>query len=161
MTVQRHLPGRDYQSLKAATRRLVDKAGGPSAAADVTRTAHQHLSAYGSVNRDLAERFMPIDVAADLEAETGDPVVTRVLARLSGYLLVQAPRTDHLGSHLAKAVANALKETSEVFLAIAERSADGKICADDVKVIGREIDEALSKLAALKLQVEADGEVDE
>lgn len=155
--LSRQLAGREYQAIKAATRRLVSAAGGPSAASDVTRGAHQHMSAYGSAHPDQADRFMPVDVVADLEAQVEQPILTAALARLGGFLLVPQPRADRLGAALAIAAAKALKETSEVFVSVAERSADGEICADDAAAISKEIDEAMIKLAALKLQVQAEG----
>lgn len=160
MTV-RQLPGLDYRTLKAATRRLVEAAGGATAAAEITRGAHQHMSAYGSANPDQAERFMPIDVVADLESETEQPILTKALAKLSGFLLVPEPKVVGSGTALGLVTAKALKETSEVFVALADAHGDGRICAADVAKIGREIDEAMVKLAALKLQVQLDGEAAE
>ena len=160
MTIGRQLPGRDYKALKAATRRLVEASGGPSAAAEVTRGAHQHLSAYGSANDDQADRFMPVDVLADLECQVGQPLLTRALARLSGFLLVPAPKPDVTGSALGIITASALKEISEVFVALADGMGDGKISTDDADKIGKEIDEALAKLVALKLQVNLEAGAD-
>lgn len=161
MKTGRQLPDRDYQALKAATRQLVNAAGGAVAAAGVTRGDHQNISRYGSANLDNADRFMPIDVIADLESECEQPVLTKELARLSGYLLVQVPKVVRSGTALGLVTAGALKETSEVFVALAEGLGDGKICAADALNIGREIDEALAKLAALKLQVNAEVEMDQ
>lgn len=155
----RQLPQREYDGLKAATRRLVQAAGGAVAAASITRGAHQHLSAYGSAHEDQAERFAPIDVVADLESEVEKPIVASYLANLLGFMLVPVPVAAKLGAGLAKAAAAALKETSEVFVQVADRSADGVICPDDGKAIVKEIDEAIVKLAALKAQVLHDSEV--
>lgn len=158
MTRARQLPDRDYQALFAATRQLVNAAGGPVAAAAITRGDHQSISRYGSAHPDNADRFMPIDILADLESECEQPVLTAALARLSGHLLVPVPSVVLSGTALGVITAKALKETSEVFVALADRMGDGKLCADDAAHIGREIDEALSKLAALKLQVNAEAE---
>lgn len=160
MTSGRQLPDRDYQALKAATRQLVNAAGGSVAAAAVTRGDHQSISRYGSAHPDNDGRFIPVDVIADLESECEQPVLTRELARLSGHLLVPVPHVVRSGTALGVITAKALKETSEVFVALAEGMGDGKICADDAANISREIDEALTKLAALKLQVHAEAEAD-
>lgn len=160
MSRGRQLPDRDYQALKAATRQLVNSAGGASAAAAVTRGDHQSISRYGSAHADNADRFMPIDVLADLESECEQPVLTKELARLSGHLLVPVPSVVRSGTALGVITAKALKETSEVFVALADGMGDGKLCAADAAHIGREIDEALAKLAALKLQVNAEAEMD-
>lgn len=156
----RQLPDRDYQALKAASRQLVNAAGGTVAAAAVTRGDHQSISRYGSAHPDNADRFMPIDVLADLESECEQPLLTKELARLSGHLLVPVPHVVRSGTALGVVTAKALKETSEVFVALADSMGDGKLCAADAAAIGREIDEALAKLAALKLQVQAEAEAD-
>lgn len=84
----RHLPSADYTALKAAFRRLVRAAGGGRASAAVTVVDAARISLYGNPNTPDSARC---DVIADLEGETGDPIVTRELARLSGYVLVPVP----------------------------------------------------------------------
>ena len=158
MTRGRQLPDRDYQALKAATRQLVNAAGGSVAAAAVTRGDHQGISRYGSAHDDNADRFTPVDVLADLESECEQPLLTRELARLSGHLLVPVPRSVGSGTALGVITSKALKETSEVFVALADAMGDGRICTADALRIGREIDEALIKLVALKLQVNSEAE---
>lgn len=158
MSRGRQLPDRDYQALKAATRQLVNAAGGATAAAAVTRGDHQNISRYGSAHADNFDRFMPIDVIADLESECEQPVLTRELARLSGHLLVPVPNVVGSGTALGLVTAMALKETSEVFVALADGMGDAKLTAAEAANIGREIDEALSRLAALKFQVNAEAE---
>lgn len=161
MAKGRQLPDRDYQALKAAARQLVKANGGAVAAATVTRGDHQSISRYGSAHPDNADRFMPIDVLADLESECEQPVLTRELARLSGHVLVPVPHVTGSGRPLGIKTAQALKETSEVFVALAEAIGDGHLCADDATRIGQEIDEALAGLIALKLQVNAEAEAEQ
>lgn len=152
----RQLPANDYAGIKAATRRLIAEAGGAVDAARATRLDHQGISRFGNSHPDHDERFMPADVIADIEAECGQPILTRKLAELSGYLLVAVPVAGRSGAVLGAVTAKALKETSDVFVALGEGLGDGAICAADAERIGREIDEAMSKLAGLKLQVEAE-----
>ncbi|WP_430436831.1 hypothetical protein [Oceanibaculum nanhaiense] len=87
-----------YRGLKTATRRLVDATGGIDPAAASTRVGRATMAQYYSpADRDEAV-FVPLDVIADLERVTGEPLVTRQLARLSGFDLVPAeaplPATD-------------------------------------------------------------------
>ena len=154
----RQLPASDYQKLKAASRALVATVGGAVAAAGVTRGDHQSVSRYGSAHPDNADRFMPIDVLADLESESEQPVLTRVLAEMSGYLLVPVPRAVGSGTALGRVVAAALKETSQVFVRMADALGDGRLSADEAKEIAAEVNEAMIMLAALKLQVNAEAE---
>lgn len=154
----RQLPANDYALLKAATRKLISYAGGPVAAAAVTRGGHQNVGRYGSAHADDGERFMPADVIADLESESGQPVLTRTLARLSGHLLVPEPHVVRSGTALGAITAKALKETSDVFVALGDGLGDGHLCAADAARIETEIEEAIIKLMALRLQVQAEAE---
>ncbi len=154
----RQLPANDYALLKAATRKLISHAGGAVAAAAVTRGGHQNIGRYGSAQPDDGERFMPADVIADLESECGQPVLTRALAKLAGFLLVPEPRGGQAGTALGMITARALKEISDVFVALAEAQGDGKLCAADAARIDAEIEEAIIKLLALRFQVQADAE---
>ncbi|MFP9138721.1 phage regulatory CII family protein [Devosia sp. XGJD_8] len=153
----RQLPESDYFKLRAATRRLVKFAGNGSQAALITRVSQQRLSEYGQPEAQL---FIPIDVVADLEAECG-PVVTTELAALSNYLLVPMPEACRKGAVLGRITGEAMKETSEVFITIADIIKDGVVTGAEVKRLSHEIDEALAKLVALKLQVAADSEAAE
>lgn len=152
----RQLPASDYEAIRAGTRRLITLVGGPVAAAAVTRGDHQNISRYGSAHPDNAERFMPLDVAADLEAECEQPVLTKLLARLAGYMLVALPRALRSGSALGVITAASLKETADVFVALGASLGDGRLSAGEAANIEREIDEAMAKMAALKLQVQAE-----
>lgn len=75
-----------YRQLKAAARRLVAKAGGLEAAAAVTRV---NVSRLGDYQHPEALAFMPADVIADIESDVGDPIVTRELAALAGFDLIE------------------------------------------------------------------------
>lgn len=111
----RHLPLRDYHALKAATRDLVDAAGGGKRVAQLTRASEGRLSEACAAH--VMDRFAAIDVVADLEAETGMHFVTRCLADLSGFDLVPrraATRLD-LHEHLARIA----KECGEAQAALA------------------------------------------
>lgn len=154
----RQLPANDYAAIKAATRQLIAHAGGAVAASAVTRGGHQNIGRYGSAQPDDGERFMPADVVADLESECGQPVLTRALAKLAGHILVPEPRVARSGTALGSITGKALKETSDVFVALGEGLGDGAICAADAARIDAEIDEAIVKLLALRLQVQAEAE---
>ena len=148
----RQLPASDYFSIKAAIRQLVIRAGRGPKAAGVTRVDQQRLSDYGN---DHSKWFMPVDVVADLEAEVG-PVVTEQLALLCNHILVPMPAVARDGSALDLVSAQALKEIADVFVALGEARADGRLCGDEAAKVLAEIHGAIAKLALLKLQVEAE-----
>lgn len=154
----RQLPANDYSAIKAATRQLIAHAGGSVAASAVTRGGHQNIGRYGSAQADDAERFMPADVVADLESECGQPVLTRALAKLAGHILVPEPRVTRSGTALGAVTAAALKETSEVFVSIADGLGDGSISVAEASRIEADIEDAIVKLLALREQVRAEAE---
>lgn len=95
MTAARRHPALVYAQIKTWTRLLVEAAGGLEAAATVTRVRPSALQTYYSPQHP--EAFAPADVLADLQAFTGDPLVTRYLAKLCGFDLVPIePRGDEV-----------------------------------------------------------------
>lgn len=91
----RQYPDATYHGLKTACRRLVDAAGGIDPAAASTRVSRATMAQYYSpADRDEAV-FMPIDIVVDLERVTGEPLVSRHLARLAGHDLVPSPAAAH------------------------------------------------------------------
>lgn len=111
-----------YWELKAATRQLIRKAGGLESAATVTRVrAHQTLARYASPNH---AETAPIDVIADLEADTGDAGVTRTLARLAGLVVFALPDAG-ADAVWARGLGAAARETGEAIAAIGEAIAEG------------------------------------
>lgn len=153
----RQLPAADYFGLKAAVRRLVTMAGHGPQAATITRVSQQRLSEYGQPGSPL---FAPIDVVADLEAECG-PIVTAQLAALCHHLLIPMPEACRRGSVLGRITGEAMKETSEVFIAIADIIKDGVVTGAEAVHLAHEIDQAIAKLVALKLQAAAESEGEE
>ena len=81
----------EYMALKAAFRRLTKAVGGQESAASVTRVDYQRIGRYA---RPTEPSFAPIDVVADLEADLGNPMITRVLADMQGYILIAKPPVD-------------------------------------------------------------------
>ena len=76
----------DLRALKTAARLLVGAVGGLEAAASVCRVNKSVLAA--AYDPHQPDRYLPIDVVADLELVAAEPVVTHVLARLAGQALV-------------------------------------------------------------------------
>lgn len=138
----RQLPAVDYASLKTATRGLIKAIGTETDAATVTRVAQQHLSRYVSTASDNAEMFAPVDIVADLEAECGQPIVTRKLAEFSGHELVPLPEILRDGNGLDQVSGAAVKETGEFLAALGTALADGKLGEKEMAAVsseGREV----------------------
>ncbi|SLN77536.1 phage regulatory CII family protein [Oceanibacterium hippocampi] len=145
----------DYLRLKAAFRRLVRAAGGLESAAMVTRVGKTELGRYQHVNEPL---FAPVDVVADLEADTGEAPVTREMARMAGLAVFPLPRPEHDDPAWVGHIAKTAKECGEAVARTAEAlSVGGTITADEIREMGlrQEIAEAVEALAALDAALRA------
>ena len=148
MNTPSFLARRDYDRIRASTRTLVDRAGGPVfAAREIVRVDAARLSRYGAPHETC---FIPVDVVADLEAEVGEPIVTRVLADLCGFVLIPKPgaKGDPDWLRCASAV---IRECAEVSGAIgAALAEDGTISEQEAAQIARQAHKAMEQLAAVE-----------
>jgi hypothetical protein len=147
----RNLLGDDHLMLKAAYRTLLKAAGGPVYAAEhITRTDAARLSRYGNPNEQM---FAPMDVIRDLEAHVGEPIVSRVLADLAGFVLVPkkaATRSVDFDQHLATVA----REMSDVVGEIVAAKADGTVTPNEIKSIRTQVRESQEALADLDADLE-------
>jgi len=125
MNEGRQLPARDYASLKAEFRDLVEAGGGVTRAARITRVNAPRLSNYCS-SQDSS--FAPVDVIADLEAEVGEPIVTRILADLSGYVLVRKAAVEHPVETIDRAAAPVMQAVGKAMMELGTALRDG-VCS--------------------------------
>lgn len=88
-----------FYQLKAANRLLIKKNGGIEAAAAITSLSKTQI---GRFNNDRDTELMPIPAVLRLEAECGDPAVTRVMATLNGCKLVDPESTKQEGACLLR-----------------------------------------------------------
>jgi hypothetical protein len=118
-----------YLRLKAVSRRLTDAAGGPVPAARITRIDAPRLSRCGS---NFEAMFLPLDVISDLEVDTGEPIVSRELARQAGFVLVPAPVA---GARLgATDIGCLVKESGDVVSGlVASLEGDNRVTAQDAR----------------------------
>ncbi|MEK9722111.1 MAG: phage regulatory CII family protein [Rhodospirillaceae bacterium] len=139
----------ERNALKSAFRLLLKRAGGQESAAFVTRGAHQSLNRYG--NPSIPEIHAPIDVVVDLERDVGEPIVTRRLADLAGFVLFAKPPANADPDWVAR-LGRLAKEVGEAMARIGEAVASGgTVTAEESRrlELRREIAEGLSALAAI------------
>ncbi|MFD2206611.1 hypothetical protein [Kiloniella antarctica] len=79
----RYLARADYAPLKNLARELVRLCGGGKHAAEISRACESSISGYVS---NTSPQFMPIDVVADLEAHTGQRIISQYLVDLTNEL---------------------------------------------------------------------------
>lgn len=144
----RPLAAEAYARLKAATRKLVRDAGGCEFAE--TRVGKTKLAEYGAPN--MPDRFAPIDVIADLEKSTGQPLVTRELAAAAGYELVPAGMAAVPLKRLETHLLDLMGRLGALSAEIAEAEKDGHLDAVELERI---------RVAAQSLKVEIDRTYDD
>ena len=125
-------------ALKAAFRRAVLLAGGPSAAAAQTRVDAARLSRYGN---PTAPEFPPIDVCEAIDALAGDDVILRMLAQLRGYDLV-AHQASPQSADLTRQAGAIARDSGDLISTALDAARDGKLSPNEA----RAIDEAAADL---------------
>lgn len=138
----RQLPASDYAGLKTATRVLTKAIGNQCDAAQATRVGQQAISTYASTSDDHSDVFAPVDVIADLEAECGQPIVTRKLAELSQHELVPLPELLRDGKGLEQISGAAVKEAGEFLSVLGSALSDGTLGEKELAAVsaeGREV----------------------
>lgn len=152
----------DYLRLKAATRRTVRAAGGVEVASLSTRVGMQRLSSY---QRPHEPDFMPIDVAADLTAESGDLSIVTALAQLLGCVLVRLPEEpEGEGTPWHRTLADLATRTSEVMRRLSDALTDdglvdvGESRRSQIRDVVREAVESLVILEDRLARLEGDTE---
>jgi hypothetical protein len=146
----------DLRALKTATRRLITAVGGLEAAATVCRVNKSVLAA--AYDPHQPDRFLPIDVVADLELVAAEPIVTAVLARLAGHALVPLATT---GGQEAQALVAVFRGASDVGAEFAGAMADGRLSRAERGAISDRLmtlqAAAMQAVAALMQDQEGDG----
>jgi hypothetical protein len=153
----------ERSALKTTFRMLLKLVGGQEAAENFTRGRHQTLNRYG--NEKEPDCHAPIDVILDLERVHGQPLVTKLLADMAGYLLVkkveQAGTSDMLAhlSAVAKESGDVLTVLSGVVSGEADSEESLRKLVKEARE-GREAYAAVEEAARVRLeQVQGRGRV--
>ncbi|MBP2560824.1 hypothetical protein J2857_003593 [Neorhizobium galegae] len=133
-----------FYQLKAANRLLIKKNGGIEAAAELTSLSKSQI---GRCNNDGDTELLPIPAILRLEAECGDPCVTRVMAGLHGRKITDPESSGPDGSCL-------MRENAELQRLNAEYGRNAAIALSDLNVTRAESAQAVKDLQALRDQVD-------
>ena len=128
-----------FYQLKAANRLLIKKNGGIEAAAELTSLSKSQI---GRCNNDRDNEILPIPAVLRLEAECGDPCVTRVMAVLHGCKLSDPDLARQDGACL-------LRGSLSVGEKYAEFQRNAAIAFADLKVTKTEAQQGIRDLQAL------------
>lgn len=120
-----------YRGLKTATRKLLESFGPIKCAAGVSRIeSGSTLARFHSQSPADEDRFMPVDVALDLMAASGDRAVLDYMADQLGYLVTPAPAPADCAM---SASALQLAELGQTIQKIARTIEDGEVTAAEVR----------------------------
>ncbi len=134
----RRLPPACYDRLKAATRRQIKASGGLEAAAAVTRVGKTELGSYQANGN--ATRFAPVDVVADLQADSSDTALLEALANLINCIVVPLHVT---GGALHRDMAAFGQHAAEVFRDYAEIRNHGTTTIKDLQRLDRDLEQVI------------------
>jgi len=140
---------------KLATQELIKGIGGLEAGAGFCRVGKSVLGDAQNIN--CGDRWLPIDVVADLEPlareREGWPHVTRWLCQQMGGTFVALPRGGVGREDLLGSVGRLAKEHGDIATAICGALADGSVSAEEAATALVQVQEAQAVLAALAMQL--------
>lgn len=128
-----------FHQLKAANRLLIKKNGGIEASADVCSLSKSQV---GRCNADSDTELLPIPAVLRLEAECGDPCVTRVMAGLHGCKLTDPEEINKDGTCLVRG-------SLDVGSAANEYQRNASVAFSDLKVSNHEARQGMTDLDKL------------
>lgn len=142
---------------KIATHNMIKGVGGFQASEPFCRLKKSSLQECTSLSDLHAERFIPIDVVAELEPlsreRDGWPHVTRWLCGLMGGVFVPVPQGIPGREDLIGSVGRLAKEAADVTQTICGAVADGDVNAAEIAAARIQIEEAMAVLATLDRQL--------
>lgn len=128
-----------FYQLKAANRLLIKKNGGIEAAAEICSLSKSQI---GRCNNDGDTELLPIPAQLRLEAECGDPCVTRVMAGLHGCKLSDPAAKNEEGACL-------LRGALQVGTLANEYQRNASVAFSDLKVSRAEAQQGIRDLQAM------------
>lgn len=146
----------DMQELKRACFEVVHGFGGQSAAEARFGMDQRRISERCNPRTDL---WLPLPWLAEMEAlsvgQPGHPHLTRLLARRSGYVLVERGSARDGDGDLMGALAAITIELGDVSRALVAARDDGTICAADARAILTEFLSLEEQMGAMRGALEA------
>lgn len=148
--------------IKAVTGQAVDDAKGNKVCAAVCTRIDRAATFSDYANLTEIKRVIPLDAAIEIDRHNVSnghrPRHIELAARALDHLLVAIPSAALGNRPLGKVTAAALKETSDVFVALGAALEDDRVSTTECQQMTAEIDDAMAKLAALRLQIAAEAE---
>lgn len=138
-------------AVKAAVRRAVTLAGGPTAAAQSTRVCAALLSRYGNIH---SPEFAPVDVCVDLDRAAGDHVVLRALADLAGFeLVLRDEAADQLARDVTALAGSIAKDSGDLVSTAIDATRAGKLSVNEAQRIDTEAADLQDRVVDIRAAV--------
>lgn len=119
--------------LKRGTRLLAKACGGNEAAGEIVGRSGESVRRWGD---PAVPETIPVFFLAQLEAECGQPILTRMLAELAGHSL-KPPTGEPAGACLASAHAEVMVAAADLTRTVVEAKRDGVITPNENAAIAR------------------------
>jgi len=136
-----------FHRVKAATRDLVKTCGGVVRAGEIACVSKTEISRWQNA---ADEGIVPLPAMLALEAECGLPIVTTVLADLSGRRLAHQPESTSEASTVTGRYADVIRATAAMMAVGATTMADSKVTAAGAELLDRSASEVERCLAPLR-----------
>ncbi|OCC05237.1 hypothetical protein BA190_10055 [Labrys sp. WJW] len=128
------IPETSILRIKAATRDLVKVCGGVVRAGEIALLSKSEISRFQAPG---SPDLITIPAALALEADCGLPLVTQVMADMSGRRLTDPEAEERQQACLASDISETLRKSAEVMTAYASAIADGVVTAAEAEAIDR------------------------
>lgn len=139
-------------TLKIAPRIAIETCGGGKFVSQITRVSEAALSLYIAPHE--LERYIPLDVALDIDLASGEPIIARALASAQGFDLTKAEPASITGKLGITDLCRWINEGNDVSEVVGAALADNHLSASEVADIKREIAQARTALSALEAKVD-------
>ncbi|BBE74340.1 phage regulatory CII family protein [Oharaeibacter diazotrophicus] len=138
--------------LKAATRDLVTLAGGFKRAAEVAKYSKSNVERWANTDDGAV---IPLTAAMALERETGQPLVTEVMAEHAGRALTGPDGAGGQAAGVWGAHATAIRAAAEAAAVGAEAMADGRLTPAELAALERSYSELDRAVAGMRSDIAA------
>jgi len=146
----------EYSSLKRILDVAYELAGGVTVFQYVTRVAISQLSKYASTDAENEKKFIPVDIALDLDRAAKKPIVTAKMAELLGYRLEPLEQRIKIETPLSEYDAlEIMDEATALWTMTRQAFADGKIDALERRQLRMKLHELVR--AAQRIMEKLDG----
>ena len=146
-----------FHRVKAAQRDLIKLAGSIERAAEITSISKSHI---GRMNNPADPELMSIGAIMALEADTGQPLVTAVMAETNGRRLTDPEAERAADVSIMASHAELMRQMAELSNGMALAIADGRVTPSEAHKIDRiasQLQLATSVLRTATAAVKASG----